>query len=407
MYLALSFGVVLTFDIPLIVWYCLSALTVIVYAVTCHITTHAIAKKQYQLDVLEERINITTQSIFNTRQALEAMPTKNAQALTLYTLAQRFISLTTLESLYTAFTTACYELFPEADTILLFIFNRERGVLSLEQSIKKAKTSIREKQGGVIDAWVIKHNQAVCIEDIASDFRFDAVHVAAFHDRGIHSCMVSPLSVGDTLFGIIRIESCQKNFFQQGDSRLLYNIASLAAVTIERASLFELLEELAIKDALTGLYLRDYFMNRFREELHRVRAHERGIGLLMLDIDDFKRINDTYGHVVGDNVLKKTARIIKRHAGESGNIACRFGGEEFMALIVECDHNRLRVIADAIQHDIRKLSIAFRRTHVSCTLSGGAVHYLKNGTDALDMIDTADTLLYKAKSQGKNQICFQ
>jgi diguanylate cyclase (GGDEF)-like protein len=165
-------------------------------------------------------------------------------------------------------------------------------------------------------------------------------------------------------------------------------------------------EELAIKDSLTSLFLKDYFFKRLEEEINRTSAKKTSFGIIMLDIDDFKKINDTHGHIVGDIVLKKLANMLKEIIGNAGNIICRFGGEEFILFIVECSRERLVELGESVRKKVEQTTVNFRRQSINFTVSLGAVLYPQDADTALKLIDAVDHLLYRAKREGKNRLCF-
>ena len=126
----------------------------------------------------------------------------------------------------------------------------------------------------------------------------------------------------------------------------------------------------------------------------------------MLDIDDFKNINDTYGHAIGDLVLGRLAKILRVTVSDAGNLICRFGGEEFIISLVECTKDEVVCIGEQIRKTVEQIILTFRRKKITFTISGGIAIYPKDGNDILQLIKTADKRLYRAKSEGKNKICF-
>ncbi|MBU2102350.1 MAG: GGDEF domain-containing protein, partial [Candidatus Omnitrophica bacterium] len=227
----------------------------------------------------------------------------------------------------------------------------------------------------------------------------------AFKERETHSVIASPLSIAERVLGVVRVESKKTYSFSLDDSRLLRSVCDLGVVVLERANLLRNMKELAIHDPLTGLFLRDYFFSRLKDETHRALSNHMQLGVLMVDVDDFKRINDTHGHIVGDIVLKRVAKVLHEIVGETGNILCRFGGEEFLALIVECNRERVVTIAEQLRCAIEETVVSFRRKDICFTVSIGALTYPADGLDAHGLLDVADKLLYKAKREGKNRVC--
>ncbi|MDP2922828.1 MAG: sensor domain-containing diguanylate cyclase [Candidatus Omnitrophota bacterium] len=357
-----------------------------------------------ELEKLEEKNNLLIESISEKKKILDTLPARSKKISSLFNVSCDFLELIEPDEIFDFIINTSTKLFPQADSVLLFLL--EDGCLNLTRSVKQRDTVIKEKRGDIIEKWVLKHNQSLVVEDITKDFRFDYNKVLAFKERKIRSFIASPLAVGDVMLGTMRVESNNASHFLMDDSRLLRSICDLGAVVIERADLIRKAEELAIKDPLTSLFLRNYFLGRLKEEIRRASSKHTGIGLIMLDIDDFKKINDIHGHGVGDSVLKKLAQILSDLVGNSGDIICRFGGEEFMILLVECSPDRLISTAEKIRKTICETIVSFRRKEVHFTVSAGAVLYPNERPDVLEFIDSADKLLYKAKKEGKNKVCY-
>jgi diguanylate cyclase (GGDEF)-like protein len=218
--------------------------------------------------------------------------------------------------------------------------------------------------------------------------------------------IVSPLVIGETILGSMRVESKNPSLFLLDDSRLLRSVCDLGALVLERAHFFKKAEESAIRDSLTSLFLRNYFFRRLKEEVKRAAMAKTSLGLIMLDIDDFKKINDSYGHTVGDLVIKKLAQILLDTAGNTANLICRFGGEEFMVCLVDCNRDRLHDTAEKIRSLAAETVVNFRRKEIRFTVSLGGVLYPDDSQDVLDLAGISDQLLYKAKKEGKNKACY-
>jgi len=289
---------------------------------------------------------------------------------------------------------------------LFFDFNKEKDSLSLSRSLKRKHSVIKEKKGGIIDKWSLHHNRSLLIEDLAKDFRFDANNVEAYKSRGAQSFIVSPLSINHHLLGVIRVEGDEPSIFTLDDLRFLRNICDLGTVVLGRVNLFTSAQDLATKDSLTTLYLKDYFFNRLEEEFKRAQGKKSQVGIIMLDIDDFKKINDDFGHIVGDYVLKKLAKILISIAGGTGNLISRFGGEEFIISIPECNKKELLRMGEEIRIRIERAGLTFRRKKINFTVSLGAILAPNDGDGVKNLTQRVDKLLYKAKKEGKNKLCF-
>ncbi len=167
-----------------------------------------------------------------------------------------------------------------------------------------------------------------------------------------------------------------------------------------------LIEDLLIAsryDALTGLYNRRRFGELLDAEINRCRRFDRGFSLLMLDIDDFKKINDTYGHMMGDQLLKTFGRLLAGMLREM-DLACRWGGEEFVALLPETSMEGAFVVAEKIRSETEAVRLIHKGIELGFTVSIGLAHF-PNGNGSMDnAIETVDQSLYSAKKAGKNRV---
>jgi diguanylate cyclase (GGDEF)-like protein len=185
---------------------------------------------------------------------------------------------------------------------------------------------------------------------------------------------------------------------------------------------FELLDEidrefqqqihrLLVHDELTGLLTSKSFFSELRREAARAEAESMPFCVLMMDIDHFKEVNDTYGHLVGSETLEAVGAIIKK-ALRAGDVAARFGGEEFAAFLLDADYAQALVAAERVRSEIEKNEFpAVRRgstepprTH-RITISIGVASYPDDGRDPIQLIELADSALYRAKRNGRNRVC--
>ncbi|UCD15261.1 MAG: GGDEF domain-containing protein [Candidatus Omnitrophota bacterium] len=359
-----------------------------------------------KLDEMDVRLNLLTESIEEKKKVLDRLPHRCRKISFLFNISQQLIELYDPDEVFKLLISGLKNLFPGAANILLFTLRKKTDSLILESSFKGKDAVIEEKQGDILDKWVLKHNHSLLVKELKSDFRFDYNKVIPFIKRGMASFIASPLSLGEKVIGVVRAESRELAAFSMEDLRILRSICDLGAVVLERANLFKRTQELAIKDSLTGLFLKNYFFERLDEEINRAHTKGADIGLLMVDIDDFKKINDTYGHVVGDLVLKKLTKVLREVIGNAGNVISRFGGEEFVIFFVECNRGRLLSIAEQIRCLTQEAVITFRRRRVRFTVSLGVSFYPQDARDGIELVDKADKRLYKAKAEGKNRVCF-
>lgn len=358
------------------------------------------------MEEVEEKINLLEEELKEKNELFLILPRRARKILSLSKVIDKFVSYIDKEKVYNFLGEKLVDFFPQADNILIFHFDREDNFLELTYSFKKHDVIIREKRGDIMDFWVLKHNQSLIVDDLSQDFRFDCSQSIAFQERNIHSFISSPLSLGEYILGIVRIESRKKNAFSMDELRLLRIFTDVGAAVLERAILFQKTKILAMNDALTGILLREPFLERLKEELMRARITESKLALGLLDVDDFKKINDTYGHSVGDLVLKKLAKILEEEVGDSGNAVARFGGEEFIFFLVYTSRDEAKRFAKGIKERLSSTRLRFRRKSIGFSISLGVAVFPEDARDFLSLIEVADSLLYRAKREGKNRVCF-
>jgi diguanylate cyclase (GGDEF)-like protein len=173
----------------------------------------------------------------------------------------------------------------------------------------------------------------------------------------------------------------------------------------DKIKLYNKFQELSIHDPLTKIYNRRYFALRYTEEFERAKRLGLSMSFLMIDIDHFKKINDTYGHLAGDVVLRSVARMIYKTLREMDFIA-RFGGEEFSVILAETDKAGAIMVADRISARISRQKIRAFNEIINVTLSVGVAAYPQNTIHSDVLIEIADKALYKAKAAGRNRVAW-
>lgn len=298
-------------------------------------------------------------------------------------------------------------LFGDKDTtIILYLFHSKTGELGISSSQKgQMRVNIKSKQGDVFDQWIVKAMQPLLIEDVRSDYRFDVDKIKVEDSREIRSLISVPLMVGHKALGILRVDSPQPKYFATEDLRFLTTIGDLGAVAIENAQLYEQVEQLAIKDDLTDLYLRRYLFDRLPEEISRQMRRNNQLSLLMFDIDKFKQYNDKFGHIAGDIVLRTLGMLLTNFFNEPGNLVCRYGGEEFAVLLPNCSKKKAAELAEKIRKKISEQTIILRREKTRVTVSIGVASLPKDARIKDELIYKADNALYEAKNKGRNRVC--
>ena len=180
-------------------------------------------------------------------------------------------------------------------------------------------------------------------------------------------------------------------------------LSKMLGLCAERIDLYDKFQQLSIYDPLTQSYNRRYFTMRLLEEFSRAQKFSLNISFIMIDIDNFKKINDMYGHLVGDTVLKEIAKVIKENVREIDSVA-RLGGEEFAVIFPETDKAAAITVAERIRSKVSQKMIRAFDEVLGVTISVGVAAFPQNTLYPDVLMEIADKALYQAKTSGKNQV---
>lgn len=213
-----------------------------------------------------------------------------------------------------------------------------------------------------------------------------------------------PVRAAGEVVGIFNLVLGENQTYDETEIKLLSAIGDQFGGAIERARLFREVHKLATTDALTGLNNRRHFFELAELEMARVMRYRHPLSVAMLDVDHFKKINDNYGHLTGDQVLKEVAQICKREVRKI-DILGRYGGEEIIILMPETTQLSAQQAMERLRQTIEATSIDSIRGMITATVSIGMASLLEEDTLDLDkLIDRADQALYQAKKSGRNQV---
>lgn len=217
------------------------------------------------------------------------------------------------------------------------------------------------------------------------------------------SVMDIPFYVEKKLLGVICISSSKAEIFSQKQVESMRVLSNQIALSLEKTHLYEEIEKLSETDSLTGLYVHRYFQDKMENEIKRAARYNGVLSLVLGDIDHFKNINDTYGHLAGDYILATIAIILKNHTTPVDTVA-RYGGEEFAIIFPENDKEKAHAKAVKIRKEIEKYPFKFKDAQIKVTMSMGVSTYPADAIARRSMIDKADKALYKAKEEGRNRV---
>lgn len=242
----------------------------------------------------------------------------------------------------------------------------------------------------------------------------NTAHVKAFNEATESSrggTMMMPLKSRDAVIGLIevrhdeneRVLFDESESVKQGQKDIVRTIANMVGLMIDNLRLYRRVKQQSIRDELTQTYNRRHFDSRVRGEFVRASRYRRDLSLVVIDIDNFKGINDTWGHPEGDLVLKALANFLQTHVRQA-DVLCRYGGEEFVALLPQTSWDQAHHLAERLREGIAGTSIPLSDGDIHITVSIGAATRTA-GMDGENLLKAADAGLYQAKKSGKNRVC--
>jgi len=247
---------------------------------------------------------------------------------------------------------------------------------------------------------VAKQTESVTVKDIGERDDYQPQR------SNTRSVMIVPMVAHGKTIGILTAESSKTGAFGEKDQNMLTVVARAAGMSLENAMLHHKMEELTITDELTGVYNYRYFAEKLKEEQRRAARYDLPLSLIMLDIDWFKKFNDTYGHEVGNIVLKGITNVVKKCIRDV-DILCRYGGEEFVVILPQTPQIEVTPIGERIRQQIYEANFGSGEniSQLKVTVSVGISSFPENGKPYDELLSITDNALYRAKGSGKNKVC--
>ncbi len=356
-----------------------------------------------KIDEISSKKNIRKIEIERHKLLTDALNKKISRYYTLNEFTGNLSSTLKLNELADIIVKGTFKTLGKSETCLLFMIEKGANQLSLISSTTSDfAIKIKSKQGDIFDKWVMKQRQGLLVLDAKKDFRFSFAE--AEYNRDFRSIIASPITSDNRVIGILRLDSRKPENYSPDDLRLLNIISNLIAISLQNALLYKETEELAIKDGLTELYVKHYFLEMYEEEYQRAVRANYDLSVLMIDIDYFKAYNDKFGHTAGDIVLRRVGAILNSIVREDDLIA-RYGGEEFVMALPKISKNEALMIAEKLRGIIESEVFLLRRERTTVTISIGVATFPVDVRGKDDLIREADLHLLKAKRTGRNKVC--
>jgi len=253
--------------------------------------------------------------------------------------------------------------------------------------------------------WVVQNQKELFLPDLRQPIELEGVKlIPVGKDKTSLSWIGVPMTSG-TFNGVLALASYQPNAFNRGDLELLSSLAQHAALAFDNAARHAEVEERSRLDSLTGVLNHGYFLKTLKKQADESLSTGNPLSIIMLDVDHFKRYNDTYGHLAGDKILTALCDSIHKHI-KSTDAVGRWGGEEFVISLPNASASLAQIVAIRISDTMRELHINDRdgKTIPPPTVSQGIAVFPLEADEIFRLVDLADQRLYTAKNRGRDQI---
>ncbi|VAX22526.1 diguanylate cyclase/phosphodiesterase (GGDEF & EAL domains) with PAS/PAC sensor(s) [hydrothermal vent metagenome] len=291
----------------------------------------------------------------------------------------------------------------------VMLLDNDTSILSVWKASSALYEDIKEitfKVGQGICGLVAETGEPITVGDTGKDKRFVSYGET---QQKITSLFSAPLkSRNGKVIGVFNVHKDEPYAFKERDT-LIYNaVATHIAQAVENSQLYNKTKNQAITEGLTKLYSKQYFMEVLQHEISDAKRRKSNFSVLMLDVDNFKAINDTYGHPEGDAVLKKIASTLKENT-RKGDVLARYGGDEIIVFLRGTDRSKAMYVANKLLDNIRENVNAnggsSKESNGKITISAGVACFPESGDNINDIIKSADKALYAAKDFGRDRAC--
>ncbi len=310
----------------------------------------------------------------------------------------------TADEAYTVIGKFCHQIFPDTKGALFLLhINRDH----IERALTWGDDVAQQDFYTTDDCWALRRSQAHYVEDAKHDLI--CKHMACYPETPSYMC-IPLIAQGETL-GLLSIEFStavndqeHKIPISETQRLLVLAMAEQAALALANVKLRETLQHQSMCDPLTGLYNRRHLNETLKHELPQCKNTNSKAAFLLIDIDHFKKFNDSYGHDAGDLVLIQTAQLLSSIATKNHGVAYRLGGEEFLLVLKNISTNEASLLADELREEMQQQQLRYHGISLdTVTLSIGVAVFPLHGQNREEVMAAADAALYRAKESGRNK----
>ncbi len=339
-------------------------------------------------------------------EATDAAPKRQGQELTIFhDVAKALTSSLDLDSILQTIMEKMAEYF-RPDTWSLLMVDEQRNELYFAIAVGDAAEglkNVRLKVGEGIAGWVAKHGERLIVPDVSSDARFTK-RIDDMTEWETRSIICVPLRSKHRVLGVIQLVNVNLEGFKEDEIFFLQTLCDYAAIAIENARSVEKIQELTITDDVTGLYNARHLYKTLETEVYRSARFAYEFTVLFIDLDHFKQVNDTYGHLIGSKLLSEIGYLIKAQL-RLIDYAFRYGGDEFVILLPQTSKDAALNVAKRLRDNLRTTPFCSEEgLNLTVKASIGLATYPHDAKTPHDIIRQADEMMYLVKNTTRDNI---
>jgi diguanylate cyclase (GGDEF)-like protein len=346
-----------------------------------------VAKQKNDLERANERLNRVTGEIYIQNELLRYI----SSALDI----RELIDLVTDAIIGTTGVDTC--------SLVLYDERNERYYYKLESNHEGEflKQLIKDVEEGLLKDYFENNHVLLDNHVIQADYPF-------IHNRPVGSLAIIPLLRDSVVYGLLIAEHSSRDMFTDANIQFFTGISTQITIAINNANLYAQMEELAVKDGLTSIYNRKYFIDHIEALVHQADQKEKPLSIALFDIDYFKSVNDKYGHIFGDEAIKLCASITDRLAREYNGLPVRYGGEEFLLVLPDKNLVQAQAIVKKLHASIKESTLLYKNGEVTeevhIDISIGVSSYPEIAKNSQKLLTRADNAMYYSKKHGRGRV---
>jgi diguanylate cyclase (GGDEF)-like protein len=367
--------------------------------------TEQIEQQSQTLAEREERLQAAIETAREANEELvgwvKELEQRTAEITLLSRMAEMLQTCLTVQEAYTAIAQFAHRLFPGASGAV-YLINPSRNYVEAGAAWGQASGEMEERVFAPDECWALRRGRIYLVQDTGTEL--PCHHVATLRRSSLPYLCVPMMAQGEAL-GVLHLAANEAQaHLTEAQQRLAQAVAEQLSLALANLKLRETLRLQSIRDVLTGLFNRRYLEETLEREILRAARNKGPLGVIICDIDHFKRFNDTFGHEAGDVLLHELGNyLLTRTRG--ADIACRYGGEEFTLVLTEASLEATRRRAEELRVGISNLRVQYRGQPLGpITFSLGVAVFPDHGLNRDALLRTADAALYRAKAEGRDRV---